>query len=161
MIRMGAWPVSVIVVLWFLGIPGAQACSCLQSPAPDEELKRSDAVFQGTVVGFETQGEPEAVKLDESQLGKFYRSGRRATFRVWTVWKGPRQQELVVLTGEGGGDCGFDFIIGHEYLVYADKGPSGTYHVGICGRTRDVWASARRDAKEDFQVLGEETVVAK
>ena len=154
------WRTGVATLLWFIWSSSVQACSCVSGPEPDKALERADAVFLGTVVDFEVRGKPEVVELDRDQQGRFYRSGRRATFRIWTIWKGPHQQELIVSTGEGGGDCGFDFIVGREYLVYAGKTSEG-YTTNICSRTRDVWGSSdRREADEDFRVLGKGTAIA-
>jgi hypothetical protein len=44
--------------------------------------------------------------------------------RVLRVYRGQAVGTVTVLTGRGGGDCGYDFETGRQYLVYADrKGP--------------------------------------
>jgi hypothetical protein len=42
---------------------------------------------------------------------------------------------LQVVTGAGGGDCGFGFEVGERYLVYASRRESGELTTGICSRT--------------------------
>jgi hypothetical protein len=48
------------------------------------------------------------------------------------------QQEIEILTGFGGGDCGFPFQTGSEYVVYAYKNSDGRLETGICSRTRPL-----------------------
>jgi hypothetical protein len=59
----------------------------------------------------------------------------------------------MITTGQGGGDCGFDFKEGEEYLVYANE--STMYGAKllvsiVCDRTNKVSSS-----QEDFAILGE------
>ncbi|MEO8368863.1 MAG: carboxypeptidase-like regulatory domain-containing protein [Candidatus Solibacter sp.] len=49
---------------------------------------------------------------------------------------GPGQKEIEVGTGMGGGDCGFGFQVGTDYVVYAYKNAEGRLETGICSRTR-------------------------
>jgi hypothetical protein len=44
--------------------------------------------------------------------------------------------ETVVYTGSGGGDCGYPFVAGTKYLVYAGAGRDGRLSTGICSRTQ-------------------------
>src|SRR6266849_1378661 len=43
--------------------------------------------------------------------------------------------ELVVNTGSGGGDCGYPFVVGSSYLVYASS-YKGRLSTGICSGTK-------------------------
>jgi hypothetical protein len=56
---------------------------------------------------------------------------------------------LEVMTGLGGGDCGYGFEVGERYLVYAEHpaGGAGLY-TGICTRTRTL-----ADAAVDLDYL--------
>lgn len=61
-------------------------------------------------------------------------------------------KEITIETGRGGGDCGYPFERGVEYIVYAFKGRGGSLSTGICSPTKPVG-----DAAEDlkyFQQLG-------
>ena len=160
---MGKWVRrSWAVALFVVALPSslqAEACSCAPKPSPKNAVEAADAVFLGTVVKFEVQGNPEIVDGYDGQHVA-YRSGRQTAFQVRTVWKGPHQETFTVRTGEGGGDCGVDFMVGHEYLVYAGQTSEG-YRTNICTRTRDVWFSNWEGAKEDFQVLGPGTSLLK
>ncbi len=44
-------------------------------------------------------------------------------------------KDIVIETGLGGGDCGYDFRRGVDYIVYASKKPDGAWTTGICTPT--------------------------
>ena len=46
------------------------------------------------------------------------------------------EREIVIETGMGGGDCGYGFQRGADYIVYASKKADGAYSTGICSPTR-------------------------
>lgn len=93
------------------------ACSCIIPGTPQEELEKSDAVFSGTVM-----------KMEETI------SGYDVTLQVQEAWKGVEDNLIKVHTGMGGGDCGFSFREGEDYLVYASL-VNGELQVYICSLT--------------------------
>ncbi|HEY0462219.1 MAG TPA: hypothetical protein VGC97_24005 [Pyrinomonadaceae bacterium] len=113
-------------IFCFLALTASKsfACSCaLPSRSLEKQIaiayEKSAAVFYGEVV--EITRDPE----------KFY---VKVKFKVEKSWKNQIESEVVIQTGEGGGDCGYPFNIGQKYLVYAygDKNSLGT---NICQRT--------------------------
>ena len=58
------------------------------------------------------------------------------------------QKEIEIVTGNGGGDCGYAFRSGVDYVVYAYKNSEGRLETGICSRTRPLM-----DAAEDVAYL--------
>jgi hypothetical protein len=56
------------------------------------------------------------------------------------------EKEIEILTGYGGGDCGYQFQVGIEYVIYAYKNSAGRLETGICTRTRPL-AEAAEDVK--------------
>jgi hypothetical protein len=66
---------------------------------------------------------------------------------VLDAFKGIDAQTVDVVTGQGGGDCGYDFKVNESYLIYAweDKGVLST---GICSRTRLM-----SEASEDLEYI--------
>jgi len=50
-------------------------------------------------------------------------------------YRGAQPSRIKVETGLGGGDCGFPFQKGKQYLVYAYKDRSGRFSTGICTAT--------------------------
>lgn len=112
-------------------------CSCVGPRNAQSARASSDAVFTGrvvsvrdTVVGAGTQHGPWQERL--------------VTLQVDRAWKGVESSTVVVMTGMGGGDCGFPFQPGKSYLVYANRGHDGALGTDICGRTAPA-AYARAD----------------
>lgn len=94
------------------------ACSCIIPGTPAEEMEKSDAVFSG-----------EVIKIDDSSS-----YGYDVTLQVLETWKGTEGSLIKVHTGIGGGDCGFGFKEGEEYLVYASL-TDGELQVYSCSLT--------------------------
>lgn len=98
---------SIFIIVSFPSI--TSACSCAELPSVEEELEQSTAVFSGKVLG---------VREKRSLNGYMKKS---VLFEVKNTWKGVKQSQMIITTGQGGGDCGIDFIVGKEYLVYANE----------------------------------------
>ena len=117
------------------------ACSCVELPSAEEEFDRSKAVFSGKVVD---------IREKRSQNGY---SPKSVLFDVTNTWKGVDQSQIIITTGQGGGDCGFDFKLGQEYLIYANEstmyGEKLLVSI-ICSRTNELSSS-----EEDLTILGE------
>lgn len=117
------------------------ACSCAELPSVEEEFERSKAVFSGKVVDINNK---------RSLIGSTTTS---VLFEVTNTWKGVKQSQIIIKTGQGGGDCGYTFTKGKVYLVYAYE--SSMYGAKslvtiICDRTAVLSSS-----QEDLKVLGE------
>jgi hypothetical protein len=119
------------VVLW----PGAaDACSCRANAPACEAAWSATAVFVGRVESIE----PIQVAGRPSRF-----ASKRVRFKVIEAFTGPGAAEAVIETGSGGGDCGYRFRQGREYLVYAQKdGPSGRMTVSTCSRTSMLESAA-------------------
>lgn len=122
------------------------ACSCIAPGSPTEELARAAVVFRGRVTAIATERAP---------AGNQY---QRVTFQADTVWKGSITHEVAVYTSSSSASCGYPFMQGEEYLVYAsrtgDSGPplefpANALAVSLCSRTSLV-----SEAGEDFAALG-------
>ena len=61
---------------------------------------------------------------------------------VWSGWKGMMDSEIEVRTGTSPVDCGFPFVVGATYLVFA-RAEGGTISTGICSRTAAVTEALR------------------
>jgi hypothetical protein len=108
---------------------GAVACSCTPPPSVAFSFGYSDAVFIG-----------EVVSVRDTSLGAGgyagYYGGKVARLRVSQSWLGVRQGDLVtVLTGAGGGDCGYRFYPG-RHLIYATHFMPSTFTTNICTRSK-------------------------
>ena len=130
----------------------APACSCGGKPTVDEAYRRSSVVALVRVSRVVDQWTLWRRIKDRfratSELGfeNYYRDyGFRITVQVLQQWKGAPSRSLEIVTGRGGGDCGYLFQVGQTYLVYSGLGLLG---VTICGRTM-----SGQDAGPDAQVL--------
>jgi len=118
------------------------ACSCARPQTVEAQFSRSEAVFAGRVL---------EVKEQRYLNGSMTKA---ALFEVSHIWKGGPESQIIIHTGSGGGDCGFNFEDGKEYLVYAH--PSTMYGdkelliTIICDRTNVL-----DQTQEDLAVLGE------
>jgi hypothetical protein len=85
-------------------------------------------VFTGTVIDI---AEPSRTK-------------RVVRMQIGEVLTGvdPAQKEIEILTGMGGGDCGYSFHPGVDYVIYAYKNSEGHLETGICSRTRPLTQAA-------------------
>ncbi len=120
------------------------ACSCslpsrTMSLKQQVEVARKDAkaIFVGQVL-----------EIDKKQDG----FGMLIKFQVEKSWKQIRSKEIFIVTGSGGGDCGFPFAIGMKYLIYAYGPNNGKFGTGICSRTKRI---LENDA-EEIKLLGDE-----
>jgi len=81
-------------------------------------------------------------------------------FEVKESWKGAEESQIIIKTGQGGGDCGFHFQEGIEYLVYVNSssmyGEEDELVSIICSRTAEL-----SKAQEDLTVLGQGDVPQK
>jgi hypothetical protein len=138
--------VCVFIGMIFLFCYGnAYACSCIGGKANVKNaFKKNDVVFIGKVIN------KEIMTIPYTPLGlntgvDFYKY--KITFMVEKIYKGKIDTNFVeVMTGIGGGDCGYDFDIGKSYVVYAErrsKHYNGDLNINIylythvCSRTTD------------------------
>jgi len=113
----------------------ARACSCMQL-SPSEGLSSSHAVFTG-----------EVTDIEPNKATRF--RGLEITLRVKRVWKGAPQEEIKVHTAGSSAACGYSFVKGKTYLVYALRDEADPMRVSLCSRTAPV-----ENAKEDLDFLG-------
>lgn len=104
-------------------------------------FKRSEIVFVGRVVSnqpYELKKEP----LGEGFIDIYYHN--EVTFEVTQWFKGTSTSTQIIYSGVGGGDCGFHFEVGEQYIVYATN--DGVYmelgsskmQTNVCDRTNKL-----------------------
>ena len=129
------------IAVLFLGLaslayaPEARACSCMRL-TPSEGLTSSYAVFTG-----------EVSAIEKNTATKF--GGLEVTLRVKRMWKGDPSEELKVHTAGSSAACGYSFVKGTTYLVYAVRDEADPLRVSLCSRTAPL-----DQAKEDLDYLG-------
>lgn len=126
--------VAVAAFLALVAFPSrSDACSCEGGTPLCQAFWTTPLVFSGTVM--------EIVPDPKSDPRTTLNSGRLVRFRVTQTWRGEAAGTIEIRTGMGGGDCGYGFVEGKPYLVYA-HGTPGQYSTGICSRTRPLSAAA-------------------
>jgi hypothetical protein len=121
-----------------------RACSCVPERPVCEAFGSVSAVFVGKVVGSAQQKTELGADgtIATFDVGKIY-------FAVEEAFSGVQGQKSVTIhSGTGGGDCGYWFVRGERYLVYAYGNPKDGLGTGICTRTRPV-----AHAVEDLEFL--------
>jgi len=126
----------------------AEACTCGGAGSPCQAFGGAAAVFVGRVTDISSRprGAPEPGKEFEFDF-----SPRTVTFAVTEAFSGVEGGEVRVSTGLGGGDCGYSFLKGSTYLVYAHASGSGERRrlgTSICTRTQLAFG-----ASEDLEYL--------
>ena len=114
----------------------SHACSCLPKDPPSLALEEADAVFVGRVVSL------RYVEREDGMVNSL--DPVTVEFDVSMVWKGPNSKTLRLTTRRTTVSCGYDFVEGVEYMVYAHDP-----FINLCSRTRPLL-----DAAQDLGELG-------
>lgn len=115
-------------------------CTCVPPGPPRQAFEQADAVFRGVVLDVSTR---------RNRSGPRWLLPTRVRVRVTERWKGVGADRVVVVrTGTGGGDCGYRFVPGGEYVIYAWANEDSGLMTGICTRTSQV-----EHAGEDLREL--------
>jgi hypothetical protein len=119
------------------------ACSCANERPPCEGFGSAKAVFIGRVIGAKEQRQERAQDGSTTtyDVGEIY-------FKVEESFLGVKGARVVIHSGTGGGDCGYWFLRGQRYLVYAYGESQDSLGTNICTRTRLL-----ADAGEDLEFL--------
>jgi hypothetical protein len=124
----------------------------MNSGPPCQSFWNTDVVFSGRVTEIGTAPDRPVFKDDGKLIAAF--PMRAVRFAVDESFRGTVEKSLEVETGMGGGDCGFQFESGQNYLVYAYRNKeTGKLGTGICTRTQ-VLSKAAEDL-EYFRGLKE------
>lgn len=127
-----------VCALALLAPAAARACSCVvQSARPCARAWTAPVVFVGVAA------EERPAPKDEGGWGR-----RAFAFNVEETFRGAAAGSVEVFTGMGGGDCGYEFVVGTRYLVYAHADKSGALATSICSATRRA-----EDARGDLEYL--------
>ncbi len=109
-----------IIVIFFLftGLwQELHACTCIGTSGVKKEIKNSDIVFVAKIVDKKELKIPYTLGSDTI----LYIHQNKYTAKISMIYKGKiKSQTVNIVTGIGGGDCGFIFEIGSDYIVYGD-----------------------------------------
>jgi hypothetical protein len=142
------------------------ACKCLFIDEPSEAFAQADILFAGTVIEITPYVYPEeqigandlkslsaqsSEGNENEELVTVRMPLNRITLRVIETWKGTSRPTQVLLTGLGGGDCGYVFSEGSDYVIYAYKSDTAGINGFTSSCSRNSLLSA---ATLDLQFLG-------
>jgi hypothetical protein len=130
----------------------------MRAGTPEMGVALNNAVFTAEVLDVtdkrDTFGFSDIVDKVRAWLGspvnRLYDGnyGKRVRLRVKHSWRGITSDLAEVSTGNGGGDCGFQFFTGAEYLIYANGNSVDRLEATTCSRT-----SLLSKADEDLKYL--------
>ena len=115
---------AVMAAAVTLGSVTVHACTCAMRSTSCVSVEVG-ALFLGEVIAIAEVKDPD------------FWGSRRVTFAVRESCHGIDRPWVDVLTGSGGGDCGFKFTERSTYLVYASRHPrTGKLGTSICSGTK-------------------------
>jgi Carboxypeptidase regulatory-like domain len=123
----------------------AFACDCMGTRPTCEAYWQAEAVFIGTAK------EISWIELEDKIENSTFKYRKPVFhFSVDQAFRGVNGSQVGVMTGQGGGDCGYGFKIGEQYLIYAyrDNQKKEMLSTSICTRTRPI-----RNADEDLEYI--------
>ncbi len=121
---------SIIFSTFLIAITASDilACSCIvQEDIPIEKqvkdaYTKSSSVFVGQVVAVIKNPETYSVVVK---------------FKVEKSWNKKFQEKITISTASDSAMCGYEFVVGKKYLVYAN-GENNNLGTNICTRTASV-----------------------
>ena len=117
--------IVIILAVLFIGTIQSIACDCKEVKSIEEEYAFSKAVVTGKIIS------KEQVVLTDSKIVEYNPSSKPYNGRLIVKYqlvlvesiKGNFKTDTIdIYTGMGGPDCGVNFDIGKEYLVYGIEG---------------------------------------
>lgn len=109
----------ILGLLLLFAYGNAWACSCIGEMSVKKALKKSDIVFIGKVISKEKITITQKLSGTESNINQYY---YKVTLSIEQLYKGKiKTNTTEIITGVGGGDCGYGFEVDKKYVVYANK----------------------------------------
>ncbi|MEO7176102.1 MAG: hypothetical protein ABIV51_09430 [Saprospiraceae bacterium] len=117
------------------------SCTCIGEASVKRAIKESNIVLVGKIVKSEQFSFSSKWDIDSLTRIRYFVEVKR-------IYKGRVKKQIIeIITGNGNGDCGFEFKVGQEYVIYLDfkkryfekgeKVPRYLY-TDICKRTCEV-----------------------
>jgi hypothetical protein len=135
----------LLILIIICGRQDLVACSCIGEASVKQAVKTSDAVVIGTILSGEPYHEVDSTWIfGKDSLGNeryFSFTKMKYVILVTDKFKGKFEGDtIIVRTGMGGGDCGYEFEVGNSYIIYSYKDPErskehAAFVTNICTRT--------------------------
>jgi hypothetical protein len=159
---------SIELLLLSMAITPASllACTCAHPPPPgpngvsssvERGPDKDEAIFEGSVANAQLKGSLVDAKVGDLIAADVGEDSlfMLVSFDVSRSYSGQPRKNVEVRTGLGGGDCGYPFEVGKQYLVYGWKDESGQLFTGICSGT-----GLLEDRKADIASLRGDPVIS-
>ena len=124
----------ILIIFSILVSSKIEACTCIGEYSVEEAFNQTDVVFLGKVIS------EREYTVKPNGIG---RTMKEYSFLIEECFKGKveTQDTIKIITGVGGGDCGFRFSVDNSYIVYSNYKEDKYYAKGrflytdICTRT--------------------------
>ena len=136
-LRLALFALIALIASALSSTEAAQACTCAAPATAAEGLKRSVAIFRGTVT--------EISRPFLDRIGLTRTGGHKIKFEVVKQWKGAPAKTVEVVTRLTAEGCGFPFEEKNEYLVYVVTEPK-EIQTGLCTGTKTLARAAENEA---------------
>jgi hypothetical protein len=117
--------IFAIIIIFFSVSQNAMSCSCGEPPPLEVEFKNTAVVFVGMIVKGEALNKIDGDYID-----------RKFTVEILNIIKGDVKDTVEIYTSNPA-NCGFTFIIGDRYLIYADYDEEKKLSAHLCSRTKE------------------------
>ncbi|MDG1994534.1 MAG: hypothetical protein P8J16_08705 [Polaribacter sp.] len=107
---------KTILILILLFSIGSYACDCDGVLTVEKAYKQSEKVFTGKIISVKPYNSKIYENGDET-VEEY--STVSVKIEITSLFKGQSKNTIEIITGIGGGDCGYEFAIGEEYLIFA------------------------------------------
>lgn len=137
----------------------AEACVCQLATCGN--LTRAASVIEATVESIEAVPGSPAMPANAASASSLGVGSKIVRLRDVKAWRGEAPTMLV--TGAGGGDCGYEFFrAGTRYLIETNRLPGGGYAVSMCSLVREIqhaqplleYLKALNDGVKEARVIG-------
>ena len=113
----------IIFFLLLVNAENSYACDCKGSGSVENSLFYSKAVFSAQVVKI-TKNRSKFIKIIKLKLK--------------VSWKGSLAKIFTITTELDEGSCGYEFVKGKTYLIYANGENNKAFSTNICTRTAEL-----------------------
>jgi hypothetical protein len=121
--------------------------------APAEAFAQADAVLMGEVTAIADRNPLPFSSWLQRWFNVPVAYGREVNVAVANAWKGLSTTTATLFTGYGDADCGYTFVVGTTYVIYAHETADGL-ETNICTRTAEVSGAA-----DDLLYLGTQSAL--
>lgn len=103
-----------LIIIFYLVNYQCLACDCIGINSVKNEIKKSDIIFIGKIIS------KKLFKIQDESFPLLVINKVEFTVLIKSVYKGKiDSNEIKIITGNGNGDCGINFKIGIDYIIYS------------------------------------------